>query len=209
MNIKLSDTIVIADPCYSRELTHCAAFNYKIKPGNYAVSVEYSDEGAWGIRVKSLAIYHESVKVSRHGFKLNKSVDIGVDSGQAGFFCDSIYPEGEDTGDYSDKNSFYGQCCEATHGSDGDSSCLKAIISSYENMVKLGAGFAKNDMEGVKTEINELKKELKQSEGKQKGYNSVMGAGVVSSTGFGDGGYPLYEKKNAAGEVVALKIKYI
>ena len=199
MTIKLSDTIVVADPCYSRKLTHCAAFNFKVKAGNYVVNVEYSDEKDWGIRVKSLAIFHESVKVSRHGFKLNKGVDIGVDSGQAGFFCDSIYPEGEDTGDYSDKNSFYGKCCAATSGSDGDPSCLKALIRSYENMEKLGAEHI--------TILNELKRELEQS--KQKDRNCIMGAGVVSSSGFGDGGYSLYEKKNAAGEVVALKIKYI
>lgn len=201
LKIKLSDTICITDPAYTRKLTHCAAFNFKVKAGNYVVNVEYSDEKDWGIRVKSLAIFHESVKVSRHGFKLNKSMYISVDSGQAGFFCDSIYPKGEDTGDYGDKNSFYGKCCAATSGSDGDPSCLKALIRSYENMEKLGAEHI--------TILNELKKELKQSQNKQRDYNSIMGAGVVSSSGFGDGGYSLYEKKNAAGEVVALKIKYI
>lgn len=206
MIIKISDTIAVADPCYSRKLTHCAAFNFKVKAGNYAVSVEYSDEKDWGIRVKSLAIFHESVKVSRYGFKLNKSVDIGVDSGQAGFFCDSIYPEGENTGDYDDKNSFYAQCCAAT--SREDTASLKKTIKDYESILALDKGDHLNYYRG---ELNVLKNDLEKLENNPHpiGYNSIMGAGVVSSSGLGDGGYPLYEKKNAAGEVVALKIKYI
>lgn len=35
------------------------------------------------------------------------------DSGQAGFFCDSIYPKGE-TGEFGDKETFYGVACDAT-----------------------------------------------------------------------------------------------
>ena len=166
MKIKLSDTICITDPCYPREFTHCATFDFKIKEGDYLVDVQNSNEGDWGTRVKSLSIFHETIKVSHNGFKLNKDVNVSVDSGQAGFFCNSIYPQGK-TGDYNDKTSFYGQVCNATHGDD-------------------------------------VKKSSKPF-----GYDSILGAGVVSSSGFGDGGYPLYEKKNSKGEVVALKIKFI
>ena len=204
MKIKLSDTICITDPCYPREFHHCAAFDFKIKEGDYLVDVQYSNEGDWGMRVKSLSIFHDTVKVSHNGFKLNKDVNVSVDSGQAGFFCNSIYPQGK-TGDYHDKTSFYGQVCNATHGDDVED--LKHYILEHQAIIKL----LPNKKDYYESEINLLKNRLKKAEESTKpyGYDSILEAGVVSSSGFGDGGYPLYEKKNSKGEVVALKIKFI
>jgi hypothetical protein len=134
---------------------------------------------------------------------------IGVDSGQAGFFCDSIYPQGK-TGEYSDKKSFYGQCCEATNPDD-EFFMVKRMISHYKEVLRIAIKDNAPNIESLKEKISDYKKELEREKTNNKpiDYNSVMGAGVVSSSGFGDGCYSLYEKKNAEGEVVALKIKYI
>ena len=41
---------------------------------------------------------------------------IGVDSGQAGIFDNSVYPEGTVLGAFDDSDTFYGECYEITLG---------------------------------------------------------------------------------------------
>ena len=44
----------------------------------------------------------------------------GVDSGQAGIFDDSKYPDtDEERGEYGDNDRFYGKCCNKTMNNEG------------------------------------------------------------------------------------------
>lgn len=45
--------------------------------------------------------------------------------------------------------------------------------------------------------------------GSKNNFGILEGKAIVSSSGYGDGGYSLYYKKNSENEIVALKIKYI
>lgn len=113
--------IHVTDCCYDRD-THCAAFNLKIKAGNYNCYAVESNFSCWGNRVCEISIILEGY--SRYDLsEVLTDYDIGVDSGQAGFFDDSIYPhvpEGVDKYeypefDYSNEKGFYKQACNLAH----------------------------------------------------------------------------------------------
>lgn len=110
MRIQIKNKVIISDPCYTRG-TWCMTEQDNMLEGEYNCYVEESDKKDWGVRIKSIEIVHEKYKRPKQWKFKNSSV--GVDSGQAGIFCDSVYPE-EDTGEYGDLNSFYGKCCELT-----------------------------------------------------------------------------------------------
>jgi hypothetical protein len=170
--ITLSHNVIVSDPCYTRE-TWCQG-KLQIKPGRYIPTLTYSPLEE---RVSTLTV----VKEDQNGVLLNWEItdfEVGVDSGQAGIFCDSIYPNGE-TGDYGDLQSFYGKCCEAT----------------------LGEGYRKRE----EWERNGGKEEP--PEWIQGG--TVLDQGVVSSSGYGDGGYECEVAKNKSGEIIAIRITYI
>jgi len=59
----------------------------------------------------------------------NTNIEVGVDSGQCGIFQDSKYPEG-DTGEWGEKDSFYGKCCELTLGNENGGVLDFGIVSS-------------------------------------------------------------------------------
>lgn len=110
--IKIKDKVIISDPCYSLD-TWCMTSQDNMLSGNYNYYIEESDEKDWGIRVKSIEIVHEKYKRPKR-WKFKNSL-VGVDSGQAGIFCSSIYPTlEEENGEYGDLDSFYGKCCDLT-----------------------------------------------------------------------------------------------
>ena len=172
--IKLGTTVRVSDPCYTDDVW-CKTQLSNVKAGNYNVYVEHSDEGEWGNRVSKLEVVHEDFLHLRHdNFKWEEHSEIGVDSGQAGIFCESSYrndevakdivtPKGEWLGlpmmDKQEGDVFYDKMCTFT--------------------------------------IN--------GKGRWGSYDS----GVVTSSGFGDGGYPLDIIKNKEGEIVAMRITYI
>ena len=107
-NIELSSTVIVSDPCYERSGSWMGKLE-NVKPGTYTPTIKYGEDN----RVKEL---HILIADKKRGAKWEKTdFAVGVDSGQAGIFCDSIYPENE-TGEYDEKGSFYHKCCEATLG---------------------------------------------------------------------------------------------
>lgn len=108
-----SGRIRVTDPCYTKD-TWCSGVLENCLTGTWEASkVIHGDDltGGWGDRIAELHICHESHLGSECYEKTD--VDVGVDSGQAGFFDDEMYPEG-DTGEYGDVNTFYGRVCEGT-----------------------------------------------------------------------------------------------
>ena len=82
--IILGSSVRVSDPCYGTDVW-CAAVVKNVRPGEYDVEIETSDEGMWGKRVKSLTIGLKDYK----GILLFNDVlaaEIGVDSGQCGFY---------------------------------------------------------------------------------------------------------------------------
>lgn len=110
MKIQIENKVIISDPCYTRNNEYMSEQDNMLE-GEYKCYIEESDELGWGIRVKSIEIVHSDYE--RPTEWQFKNDNIGVDSGQCGIFCDSIYPQGE-TGEYGDMDTFYGKCCELT-----------------------------------------------------------------------------------------------
>lgn len=184
-----SGKVIVTDPCYEVG-TWCQGTLDNVAKGKWTAFVGRSDERMWGMRCAELTVVHDSyarryeqreqlereekftkeacekkgVKYSDiFAFKPLKwedsKIHVGVDSGQAGVFDADIYPKGE-CGEYGDKESFYGQCCDTT-------------------LNWPGAG--------------------------------VIKGGVVSSSGYGDGGYRCMIAKDPFenAKIIAIKIIFI
>lgn len=102
--IQLSNHIHISDPCYKKgnqyryEITNMLA-------GTYIPYIELQFNHVW-----SITVLNEDYRLHNAKWTLESSADIGVDSGNCGVFCDSIYPQRE-TGEYREKG-FYNDCCK-------------------------------------------------------------------------------------------------
>lgn len=145
-----SNIMIACDPCYKREYEPTLFNRFEVVSGVWDAYCYYL-----GGRVAKLeAKLHGSTSTEYKTL----AEDAGVDSGQFGFFDDSIFPNNEFR-DFDDKNSFYGICCDLTLG-------------------KKQAGI-------------------------------VMGKGVVSSSGFGDGSYRVTIGKNILGKTNSVNVEFI
>jgi hypothetical protein len=89
--IKLSEKVIVSDPCYDDV---DGWFNTQInnmRPGVYDTEVVKSDEGDWGERVKSLTVIHENI-VDPNWDELGS---VAVDSGQMSICCMTSYRKDE------------------------------------------------------------------------------------------------------------------
>jgi len=113
-----------------------------------------------GFRVKSLIARRPKTYIE-FGFQLLLD-NIGVDSGQCGIFDADNYPGGNSTGEYDDKNSFYGKVCELTsneHGEEADKSIpynTYGIIDGFGVVSSTGYGDGCYTAYGIKNENGEL-----------------------------------------------------
>ena len=114
IEFNLSKEAFVTDPCYERG-TSCAG-TVKTRPGKWFANVIQEDKGAWGVRNSKLICWHSEF-TDNDALMANKMLPfvVGVDSGQAGVFCEEAYPKGNETGDYDDPDSFYRQACDASY----------------------------------------------------------------------------------------------
>lgn len=164
--ITLSDKVRVSDPCYDNDVW-CKTMLTGVLPGKYKVEVERSDEGDWGNRVARLFVKHEDYS-HRNNWEYHS--EIGVDSGQAGIFCESSYRNDIIAENIKTPDSKFHIVFEG----EGE--------KWYEAMCKFTL-----DKEQWGT------------------YDS----GVVSSSGFGDGSYPLEVVRESNGYIVGMMITYI
>lgn len=162
----------VSDPCYDRNVWCCGTVE-NCRIGTWEAAVLKTDEGDWGERNAVLA-----VRFANGGPKfsaINRAVcngtgqwqecpfEVGVDSGQAGFFDEQYYQMDAVFGKPSDPTEepgelWYRHCCEAT-------------------MSRVSAG--------------------------------VIPYGVVSSSGYGDGGYAAVKHLTKDGQVDFMFIVFI
>ena len=127
--IQLSNNVRVSDPCYTDDVW-CKTQLKNVLPGLYNWSVAHSDEGVWGNRISSITMIHgdfdddDSIEWQYHS-------DIGVDSGQAGIFCESSYRNDEVAASIttpevdfeipfdSAGDAWYTKMCKFTLGGDG------------------------------------------------------------------------------------------
>lgn len=116
MQVTFGPTVIVTDPCYERG-THCAS-SVDVVAGDYVVEVDYQNFGSAGFRddrVVRLRAIKQGAQIARWQ---THPTHLGVDSGQLGFFDDTIYPHDKSQFDYDPGTSptFYTQCCKHTLG---------------------------------------------------------------------------------------------
>ncbi len=153
--IKLGKKVRVSDPCYGTDVW-CAGTIDNVKEGIYNVEVEMLDEGMWGNRVKSLTVTHSEYK-DIVCFTEEADFEVGVDSGQAGFYDEEYYQQYHTEEECND--DWYDAICNLT-------------LSRAQ-------------------------------------YGTKDEKCVVSSSGYGDGGYTCYIARNDKHEVIALMIEFI
>lgn len=161
--------LMITDPCYTRS-TWCQGIVEDALPGTWEGIAEYSDEGSWGQRVSALEARHSSFNSASGRWETAK-FEVGVDSGQAGVFDESRYPQGE-CGEYDERGSFYNRACHATSGANP---CDEVDRPDPEDNM----------------------------------HGGVIDEGVVTSSGYGDGGYTCEIHRNAEGKADGVRVTFI
>ena len=147
--INLGEEIYVSDPGYDVGIW-CQAKLNNILPGQYNCYINiWSNEETkgWGQRVSALFILHKDYQINPEE---KTYFDIGVDSGQAGFYD---YQYFENT--RNDDAWYYNICNSSRYGVIKNNKC------------------------------------------------------VVSSSGYGDGGYRLYVGRNKDGKIVSAKIDFL
>lgn len=116
MKIRLGNKVMVSDPCYGLN-TWCQGVLENVLPGTYNCDVEYSDEGAWGVRVAAIEVTHENCGV--YMFDIADFV-VGVDSGQAGIFDYEYYARYhmDDMSDSEVDDDWYDRVCDITLSSE-------------------------------------------------------------------------------------------
>lgn len=206
-DIELSGRVVVSDPCYTRDVW-CRG-EIDVTPGVYETFLYYGDEG----RVAKLQIVRkgagEIIDIQDSG------IDVGVDSGQAGIFCDTIYPHGNCTGEYREKGTFYGDICELTLGPGYRDNQrrynwreqLKEVRSTLRELPTESSALRaalKVQVQCLKERLDNLGPELPDYHG-----GTYQGKGLVSSSGYGDGSYQCTVGKDKEGNTVFLEIEFI
>ena len=203
-DITLSGRVVVSDPCYDRSVW-CRG-ELAITPGVYETKLYYSDEGQWGNRVAKLGVYRKGAGETVEEKKTEFSV--GVDSGQAGIFCDTVYPGGE-TGEYGEKDSFYGKVCDLTLGEgyeDRQERAERKHSLKEINKVPLPEWIRPENVEHIRKYCEER---LAQPEVPYWQGGTYEGKGIVSSSGYGDGGYDCVVGTDKDGLTTYVEIEFI
>ena len=135
--IKLSDTVMVSDPCYSMDVW-CKHKLTGVLPGQYLTTVMKSDEGSWGTRIGLLVAVHKDYTEDTLTWRTVRGADIGVDSGQCGIFSmegyrdDSVFSEPNNFGYtcHEPGDHWYGHMCDRTLTEEQWGSYDTGVVSS-------------------------------------------------------------------------------
>ncbi len=126
-----SPVMRVSDPCYERNVWCCGTVDH-CKLGTWEAGVLKTDEGEWGTRCAVLAVRHKDTgpdfNVIRSGNVrkmtckcVEQPFEVGVDSGQAGFFDDAFYQndtvfEEQPAPNFAIGDLWYRHVCDITLG---------------------------------------------------------------------------------------------
>ncbi len=198
--ITLGNKVMVSDPCYGLN-TWCQGVIENVLPGNYDCNVEYKDEGDWGIRVSAIEVTH--IDYDRCMFdEEREAFDVGVDSGQAGIFDYDYYVKF-----HSDQSvrphvddDWYDKCGGLTYYHEKNPNYEPFDWVKYKDCDA-------DELHKAFTEYNSSDRSMRYF-GRLDG-NTIDGLGLVSSSGFGDGGYECWTCKNDDGKVISIRVEFI
>ena len=147
-----SGVMLVTDPCYEKD-TWCAG-ELTTRTGAWHAVVVQRDNGVSGHRNAILMAVHESVELA--GLTIEQmeetGIDVGVDSGQAGFFEKARYPDDKDQLEYED-GTWYAKVCELTLDESGPGAGITPEGSGVVSQTFWGDGgypcFVKKDENGL------------------------------------------------------------
>lgn len=170
--IKLSEKVRVSDPCYDNDVW-CKTNLTNVYPGEYNVEVDKTDLGGWGNRISRLTVIHKGyIMECADESNWEGHSDIGVDSGQAGIFCESSYRNDELAAGIT--TPALDRPFVIPYRSGGD-----VWYDKMCNFTLSGESWGAYD------------------------------TGVVTSSGIGDGSYPLDVVYNDDREIVGMRITYL
>lgn len=186
--IELKDSVYVSDPCYDTE-TWCQALVENLKPGKYIGYMKKADFGPGGLggmRVTDIWITHTDYPHLYPVKILDETIDIGVDSGQAGIYDKEYY-----------EKYHIPELDEHWYNKEFD------LIYCYD--------IDGNKYIGPYPKINRKTFEIEWISSGQERRDGIAldKKGVVSFSGFGDGSYDLYARKNKEGQIIGLRINFI
>jgi hypothetical protein len=189
--ITLSENVMVSDPCYSLD-TWCQTQLNNVLPGIFNVDVEKTDLGDWGVRISSITVIHKDYQDGQ--FNWDDRSTCGVDSGQCGVFCMTSY---------RNDTTFKKVRVKVLHTKKFNLKKRKKLRSKKNYKYK----------NSIRFKLRILKKGDKWYE---KMCHFTLGSeswglydtGVVSSSGVGDGMYPL-EVMEDNGKVVGIKVVFL
>jgi hypothetical protein len=167
--IILSKNVRVSDPCYTDDVW-CKTQLTDVLPGAYNWEVSFNDTSGWGHRVSGITLIHNSFD-DDDSIEWQYHSEIGVDSGQAGIFCESSYRNDEVASGITTPSN---------------------VDFAYEENGEGEAWYAKMC-------------KFTLSDDSYGAYDT----GIVSSSGIGDGGYPLYVAYDNNDNIIAMKIDYL
>lgn len=109
--IKLSNMVVITDPCYDLGIW-CQGIIGGVKAGIYDTYAIITNEGDWGERIAELIIVKQGENPVFEKYSLGFAV--GVDSGQAGIFDYDYFVKNQPDNDFDNLESWYRRVCDIT-----------------------------------------------------------------------------------------------
>lgn len=201
-SIHLGEKVMVSDPCYGLN-TWCQGVIENVLPGNYECYVEYTDKGDWGTRVSAIQVTHADYNaILPHDVR--EPFEVGVDSGRAGIFDYDYYAK-----HHMDQSvrphvneDWYDRVCDLTY------------------VHKENPNYGPFNFDGNKEDDDYWLKRWKTFNawlGSKKSMkcipcldgNAIDELGLVSSSGYGDGGYDCWTHKNEDGKVVSIRVEFI
>lgn len=214
----VSGKMIVTDPCYDKD-TWCQIKLDNVATGQWFGTVTYSDERDWGIRVAQLDVWYGTLPGPQECDE-EVSGQVGVDSGQASFFDLEAYPQDP----HIDK-AFYDMVCKWTLSGPKDAELVEAGVYTLTgtkmsesgldwmkfNEVYSGNAFVRCGEFENDFEVATLDKDKLHAFILANGYGSFGGNehGVACSSGYGDGGYLCYVRRDMQGTIVAATVKFI
>lgn len=197
--LELGKRVRISDPCYSLN-TWCAGVIENVLPGKYLAKMIISDELNWGKRVKSIEVFLEGTSVPP---TIDSKIDVGVDSGQCGIYDEEYYSKfhNDSEREHVDDN-WYDRVGELTYKNQKNPNYLSqndwVAKRTGQTLDRLLSGdlsseernFLLNDSPSLPELLSEYLRSSDSHEYIGQFYGAVIdNAGVVSSSGHGDGSY--------------------
>lgn len=228
--LTLGGRVHVSDPCYETDCW-CAGTLENVLPGRYNCKIirchDDLDDEIPGMfeRVRSLIICHEDY-IRRA--KEHVPIDVGVDSGQAGFYDLPYYEQYHKVSgpDHCDE-AWYNRVCKTTlkrmpnpHYISEQDFIHKALGKEYISLWEIDRAVAEGKINESEAQTRKLayfreackymKSPLQSWPTMEVGYAGILDDQCcVCSSGYGDGGYDCFVGRNDAGQIVSARIQFI